>query len=111
MTGFACAIHAVERKRARLDRRDAHAAIDARHLFRIEPLFPVHDRHENDALRQLDRLLDRSFEPPLDVLLDQQAIDDNFNGVVPLLVEFDRLIQSCAARRRFAREHNPLASP
>ena len=58
MANFACAINAVERKRAGLDGRNTDTAIDTRHFFRVEPFFPVDDGDKHDALCQLDRLFD-----------------------------------------------------
>ena len=85
-------IDAVERKRTRLERGNADAAIHARPLLRIELLLAVHDGHLHNAFGQLHGRFDGLREAAFDPGLQQQAVHHHFNGVVAAAVEANFLI-------------------
>ena len=89
----ASSIHAVERKRARLELRHADAAIRAGQLLGIELLFAAHHRNLHQATGQLHRQPHRHFQAMLDAGLHQQAVDHHFDGVILALVEIQIVIQ------------------
>ncbi len=89
VAGIARAVGTVERKRSRLQLRDAHAALYARKLARVEPLVTVHDGDDDQSVSQLNREIDGSFEAFLDSLLHREAVDHYFDGVVLAAVERD----------------------
>jgi hypothetical protein len=94
MAGLARAIHAVEGKRAGLYRGDVDATIHAGHLLGVESFFSIDDRHQNNPFRQLYRLLNGCFQPPLNVVLDQKAVYENLDRVIPLFIELDGFIET-----------------
>ena len=87
------AVRTVERKRARLQLRNADAAIGTGQARGIQRLFTVHDRDQNQAAAQLHRQSDRQFQPVLDTGLHQQAINHDFDGVILALVETEIVFQ------------------
>ena len=80
-------IGAVERERARLKLRNADAAIGAGEQRGIKRFLAVHDRDQNQPTAQLHGERDGKFEAMLNAGLDQQPIDDDFDGVILALVE------------------------
>ena len=53
----------------------------------------AHDGDRDQAARQLQRGLDGLFEPLRDAGFEQQAVDDDFDGVVLAAVERDGLVE------------------
>ena len=89
----ASSIHAVERKRARLELRHADAAIRTGQLLGIELLIAADHGDLHQAASQLHRQADRHFQAMLDARLHQQAVDHYFDGVVLALVEIEVVIE------------------
>ena len=86
-------IHAVERKRARLELRHADAAIRTGQLLRIKLLIAADHGDLHQPARQLHRQSDRHFQAMLDARLHQQTVDHHFDGVVLALVEIEVVIE------------------
>ena len=86
-------IHAVERKRARLELRHADAAIRTGQLLGIKLLFAADHGDLHQAARQLHRQADRHFQAMLNARLHQQTVDHDFDGVILALVEIEVVIQ------------------
>ena len=86
-------IGAVERERARLQLRNADAAVGAGQARGIERFVSVDDRDLNQSAAQLHGEANGEFQAVLDSGLHQQAIDDDFDGVVLALVEREVVFQ------------------
>src|SRR5204862_8090623 len=58
IAGRARTVNTVERKRPRLDRRNADAALHAGHLFGVQAFLAINDGDQHNSLGQLGRLFD-----------------------------------------------------
>jgi len=54
---------------------------------------PAHDGHGNEARGEFQRRGDGLLEARGDALLDEQAVDDNFNGVVFAFVDDRQVVE------------------
>ena len=62
--------------------QSGHASFSEKRKF-----LAAHDRNRDQPRRQLQRSGDGLFEPRRDSLLDQQTVNDHFDGVILALVE------------------------
>ena len=90
---LAGAVGAVERKRARLQLRNAGAALGAGQFLRIQPLLAVHHRDQHQPVGQLGGGVDRGLQALFDSRLHQQPVYHHFDGVIPALVEHDVFVE------------------
>ena len=104
---LAGAERAVEGKRAWLELRNARAAVRAGEFLRIQTLLSVHDRYLYQTARELRGRLDGCREALLYLGLNEQAVNDYFDGVVLPPVEGDLLIKR-AQHAVDARPHESL---
>src|SRR5207302_6384508 len=77
----------------RLELRDGDTAIGTRELFGKRVFLAADDGYSDEATGQFERGGDGLFEARGDALLDKQAVDDNFDGVVLALVDDRKFIQ------------------
>ena len=77
----------VERERSRLQLRNADAAVGAGEARRIEGFVSVDDGDQDETAAEFHGQPDREFEAVFDSGLHQQAIHDDFDGVILALVE------------------------
>jgi hypothetical protein len=87
------AVDAVERERARFQRRHRDAAFGTRHLFGVEALFAVDDRNHHKSVGELRREMHRIIETLLHALFNQQPVDDHLDCMVAAFVEFDLFVE------------------
>ena len=90
---FAGAVRTVERERPGLELGDARAAFGTGELLRVEALLAVDHDDQNQTVRQLGGRFDGGLEALLDSRLDQQAVDDHFDGVILPPVDGDLLVE------------------
>ena len=89
----ASAVGRVEAERPRLELRHRDAAIGAGQFLRIHLLGAADHRHGHQAPRQLQRCGNRKLEALGDAGLHQQAVHNDFDGVVLALVQANRLVE------------------
>ncbi len=87
------AVGRIEAERARLELRNGDAAIGAGELFGKSVLFAADDGHSDEAAGQFERGGDGLFEARGDARLDEQAVNDDFDGVVLALVDDRKFIK------------------
>ena len=98
----------IEAERARLELRHGNAAFAAGHFFGEDLLGPA-DHHDGDEpLGQLEGRGDGLLEAPRDAGLHQQAIDQDFDGVILALVEAGRIVERAKVAVN-ARAHKAVA--
>src|SRR5215467_4338858 len=93
VTGRARSVRTVERKRPRLDRRHRYPAFGTSHSLGVQPLFAIDDRDKHQAGGQFRGRGDRVFQSILYPRLYQQAVDDDFDGVIAAFVQLDVFVQ------------------
>src|SRR5690606_1857616 len=86
-------VRRVEREGARCQFGDRNAAVGTRHAPREQPIAPVERVDDDDVVGKLQRELDRLGEPPLDAALDDEAVDENVDGMIAPLVELDVVLE------------------
>ena len=92
MTIWAGAERGIEAEGTRFELRHRYSAVWAGQLFRKHQLIAAHHRHRHQAVGQLQRGFNRLFQPGGNSAFQQQAIDHDFDGVIPAPVQWDRLI-------------------
>ena len=92
------AIRRIETEGTGLKLRNGKAAIGASQFFRKGVFAAADNSNSDEALRQFQGRGDGLFEARGNALLDEQAIDDHFDGVILALVENRRLVE----RQEFA---------
>ena len=93
VTFGARAVGRIEAEGARLELRNGNAAVGAREFFGIDVLLAADDDDGDEAAGELQRGFDGLFEALRDAIFQQQAIHDDFDGVILAAVERDRLIE------------------
>ena len=93
MALLAGAVGTVERKRARLQLRNAGAAFGAGQFLRIQALFAVDHHDQHQPIGELRRSFDRGFQALFDAGLDQQPVHHHFDGVILAFIERDIFVQ------------------
>ncbi len=89
----ASAVGRIEAERARLELRNGDAAIGAGEFFRKSVFLAADDGDGDEAAGQFERGGDGLFEARGDALLDEQAVDDDFDGVVLALVDGRKVVE------------------
>src|SRR5260370_24003678 len=89
----ACAVGRIEAEGARLELRNGDATIGTRELFGKSVFLAADDGDSNEPACQLERGGDGLFEARGDALLDEQTVDDDFDGVIFPLVEGRKIIE------------------
>ena len=84
----------VEGKAARFNLRNADTAVRAGKILAEFEDFPADDRRLRETVRQLQRIFQRIVQTPLDAGLYHNAVDDNPDGMLDILVEPDLLIEA-----------------
>ncbi len=82
----ASAVGRIEAEGARLELRDRNSAIGAGKLFGKSMFFAPDDGDGDEAARQFERGGDGLLEARGDALLDEQPVNDDFDGVILALV-------------------------
>src|SRR5882762_2856559 len=80
-------VRRIEAEGARFKLRNGNAAIGAGEFLRESVFLAADDGHGDEAVRQFERGGDGLLEARGDALLDEQAVDDDFDGVVLALVD------------------------
>src|SRR6266576_3841038 len=94
VAGRAGAKRIVEREEARLDLRDRKTGDRASEFRREDGLMPAIGVFGNrDAVRQLERGLERIGEAVAEIAIDDDAVDDDFDVVLEVLVERTNLVE------------------
>ena len=93
MTFGASAIGRIEAEGARLELRNGNAAIRAGELFGIDVLFAADDDDGDEAAGEFQRGFDGLLEALRDAIFQQQAIHDDFDGVILAAVERDGFVE------------------
>src|SRR5258708_1593032 len=93
IAGGARAIGRIEAERTRLELWDRNAAIGTSEFFGKSVLLSADDSHGDEAVRQFERGGDGLLEARGDALLDEQAVDDDFDGVVLALVDNREIVE------------------
>src|SRR5260221_10977881 len=88
-----CAVRRVEAEGTRLELRNGDTAVGAGELFRKRVLFAADDGDGDKAAREFERGGDGLFEARGDALLDEQAVNDDFDGVVLALVNDGQVVE------------------
>src|SRR5712671_8077393 len=88
-----CAVGRIETEGARLELRDGNAAVGAGEFFGEDVILAGDDRDGHEAGRELQRGGNGLLEARGDALLDEQAVDDDFDGVIFALVEDGRRVE------------------
>src|SRR5258708_7140643 len=93
IAGGARAIGRIEAERTRLELWNRNAAIGTSEFFGKSVLLSADDSHGDEAVRQFERGGDGLLEARGNALLDEQAVDDDFDGVVLALVDDREIVQ------------------
>ena len=97
VAGRAGAGRVVEREQPRLELADGRGCRSGRRSSAEKiissPRLIVHRRDQRDAVRQLQRGFKRFGQALLQVGAHFEAVDDDFDGVLLLLIEFRRLVE------------------
>src|SRR5204863_4020681 len=93
IAGGASAVRRIEAEGARLQLRNGDAAIGTGELFRKSMLLTTYDSHGYQPAGQFERGGDGLLEARGDARLDEQAIDDHFDGVVLALVDDREIVE------------------
>ncbi len=88
----------IEAEGARFKLRNGNAAVGTSEFFGKSVFLAADDGHGDEAVRQFERGGDGLLEARGDALLDEQAIDDDFDGVVLALVDDREIVE----RKKFA---------
>src|SRR5882762_128416 len=80
-------VRRIETEGTRLELRNGDSAVGASELFGKSVLLASDDGDGDEAAGQFERGGDGLFEARGDALLDEQAVDDDFDGVVLALVD------------------------
>ena len=89
----ACAVGRIEAERTRFQRGNGNAAVGAGEFFGVHLLFAADNGDGDEAVSEFGGCLDGLFEALGDAFLDQQPVDDDFDGVVAATVERGRLVE------------------
>src|SRR5437879_10868691 len=93
IAGGASAVRRIEAEGARLQLRNGDAAIGTGELFRKSMLLTTYDSHGYQPAGQFERGGDGLLEARGDARLDEQAVDDHFDGVVLALVDDREIVE------------------
>ena len=88
-----CAVRRVEGEDARLELRQRDAVLGAGEVLREEVVVAVDLVDRDQPFRQRGRGLDRLRQPLAEVRLHHEAVDDDLDRVLELLVEDDLLLE------------------
>src|SRR6267142_4182898 len=93
VAGGTRAVRRVETERARLELRNGNAAIGTGKLFGEDVVFASDYGNSHQAGSELQRGSDGLLETRGDALLDEQPVDNDFDGVIFALVEDRRRVE------------------
>src|SRR6266446_2292749 len=93
VAGGACAVRRIETEGARFKLRNGNAAIGARELFRKSMFLAANDGDGDEPACQFERRGDRLLKARGNALLNQQAVHDNFDGVILAFVERRKIVK------------------
>ena len=83
----------VERERPRRHLRHAETAIDARETARKQPIAALVGVDHHDIVGQPQRGVDGFNQPPFDASPDDEAIDDDLDGVIAAAIQLDVFVE------------------
>ena len=89
----ASAVGRIEAEGARLELRNGNAAIGAGEFFGIDVLFAADDDDGDEPAGELQRRFDGLLEALRDAIFQQQAVHDDFDGVILAAVERNGLVE------------------
>src|SRR6185437_10486898 len=93
VTFGARAIGRIEAEGTRFERGNGNAAVGAGEFFRVHLLFAADDGDGDKAVGEFGGCLDGLLEALGNALFDEQAVDDDFDGVVAATVERGRFVE------------------